>query len=312
MPKPSNPSDSSDPSNPPGGRALGRIIGLGALGLAGLVGFVALAVACTGPAGPPTSTTAPTSTVVGVDCPYVFPDLSGAAGAGAGYAGPAVSVSCSDTELLVSSNGMPGYPFVPRTPNPLGAQNWRWHVPRNPTVATSPTSVATRFGTIGFTVTGLPIYAAMEGAQPAAEAFGDPVYNGILDSCKGHTGPNREYHYHALEQSASCLLDEQILGYAIDGIPIYGSAGCVDLACTQVHTFRSGWVRTGDPTTNAWANHTNQASSDPDVLDRCNGRIGPDGTYRYQATSTFPYTIGCFAGTPVTQSGAAGGPMPPM
>ena len=292
-----------------------RLVLTAAFGVAGLVGFLALANACTPGGPPPTATTvstASTTTVVGSGCSDDFPDLSTSPGAGSGYAKPSVSVSCSDTELLVTSNGMPGYTFVPRTPNPLGAQTWSWHIPLAPTVAAAATPVATRFGTIGFTVTGLPVYAAMEGAQPAAEAFGDPVYNGILDSCKGHTGPRSEYHYHALENTGSCLLVQPLLGYALDGFPIYGPNGCLDVACTQVVTFRSGWVPTGNPTTNAWSNYAYQSSSDPKVLDQCNGRVGPDGTYRYYATSGFPYTIGCFKGTPVTQAGAAGGPMPPM
>jgi hypothetical protein len=48
------------------------------------------------------------------------------------------------------------------------------------------------------------------------------------------------------------------------------------------------------------------------VLDECNGRIQPDGTYGYHATLTFPYIVGCLKGTPKTQSGAAAAPMPPM
>ncbi len=241
-------------------------------------------------------------------CPTAnFPDLSGSAGAGSGYAKPAVSVTCTSNVLMVSSNGMPSYTFVPKTPNPLRAQSWNWIVPLQPEVASSPTSVSTWFGTVGFTVTGLPIYAGMEGAQPANEAFGDPVYNGIVDTCDGHTGPAGEYHDHALNVSSACgFTSDQIVGYALDGFPIYGPNGCLDLACTQVVTFKSGWVRTGNPTTNAWSNYTYVSSDDQTVLDQCNGRIGPDGTYRYYATSTFPYTFGCFKGTPMTQLQSAG------
>jgi hypothetical protein len=273
-----------------------------------------LAASCAPPpptGGGTTTTGDPTTTIVGAPCP-TFPDLSAVEGAGPGYAKPQVTVGCSDTELIVTSNGMPGYTFVPKTPNPLAPQDWHWHVPRAPALAANPTDVSNWFGTIGFTVTGIPIYAAMEGAQPVQEAFGDPVHNGIVDSCKGHTGPRSEYHVHALNPTAACDLDEQLLGYALDGFPIYGSTGCVDLACTEVAAFRSGWVQTGDPTTNAWQHYAYQPSSDPTVLDRCNGRIGPDGTYRYQATDTFPYTVGCFRGTPTTQAGVAAGPMPPM
>jgi hypothetical protein len=206
-----------------------------------------------------------------------------------------------------------GMKIFTRSPNALAAQNWNWHVPLQPAVAASSTAINTWFGTVGFTTTGIPIYAAMEGAQPASEAFGDPIYNGIVDTCKGHTGPAKEYHVHALNTATSCGFGPSpIVGYALDGFPIYGSQGCLDTACTQVVTFKSGWVKTGDPKTNAWSNYTYQSSSDQTVLDKCNGRVGPDGTYRYYVTASFPYTFGCFKGTPTTQSGAAGGPMPPM
>jgi hypothetical protein len=48
------------------------------------------------------------------------------------------------------------------------------------------------------------------------------------------------------------------------------------------------------------------------MMDECNGRIQPDGTYGYHATLTFPYMVGCLKGTPMTQSGAAAAPKPPM
>ena len=41
-------------------------------------------------------------------------------------------------------------------------------------------------------------------------------------------------------------------------------------------------------------------------LDECNGRFGSDGTYRYHATDTYPYIIGCYHGTVEISSG--GGP----
>ncbi len=296
-------------------RALVRrslVVAVGALALTVAI----VAIACTPP--PPTGTTGTTTTDPGpyVPCPSSvdFPDLSGSAGAGTSYAKPAVSVVCSATRLDVTSNGMISYTFVPKTPNPLKVQSWYWSVPLSPALAASPTSVSNKFGTIGFTVTGLPIYAAMEGAQPANEAYGDPSYNGILDTCGGHTGPAGEYHDHSITDSSACGFgSQQILGYALDGFPIMSANGCLDEACTEPVTFHSGWVRTGNPATNAWSAYTYVAnSSDPTQLDKCNGRVGPDGQYAYYATSTFPYTIGCFAGTEVTQSGLAAASMQNM
>lgn len=248
-----------------------------------------------------TATTTVEQVTATAACP-TFPDLSGVEGAGDGYDLPEVSVACTEAELVVSSNGMPGYTYVPQTPNALETQDWSWHVPLRPEVASETTAISQWFGTVGFTVSGLPIYAAMEGPMPADEAFGDPIHNGIVDDCGGHTGPASEYHLHAIEETTACNLDDEVVGYAIDGIPIYGNSG----------TYSSGWVQTGDPTTDAWSAYTYEESSDPNVLDRCNGRVAEDGTYRYHRTDTFPYTIGCFAGTPTAQEGAAGGPMPAM
>jgi hypothetical protein len=291
----------------------GRVTGIG---LAAVLAFGACdpSSSTTSSSSISSASSTTTTSAAAATCPTAnFPDLSQSAGAGAGYSKPWISVSCTTSELKVSSNGMISYTFTPKTPNALAAQNWNWHVPLQPAVAASSTAINTWFGTVGFTTTGIPIYAAMEGAQPASEAFGDPIYNGIVDTCKGHTGPAKEYHVHALNTATSCGFGPSpIVGYALDGFPIYGSQGCLDTACTQVVTFKSGWVKTGDPKTNAWSNYTYQSSSDQTVLDKCNGRVGPDGTYRYYVTASFPYTFGCFKGTPTTQSGAAGGPMPPM
>jgi hypothetical protein len=38
-------------------------------------------------------------------------------------------------------------------------------------------------------------------------------------------------------------------------------------------------------------------------LDQCNGRVQPDGTYGYHATSSFPYILGCYVGTPASEVG---------
>jgi len=164
------------------------------------------------------------------ECPSsVFPDLSGSIGPGDEYVKPNVVVECTDTELVVTSNGMPSYTFEPLTPNALTEQAWVWRVPLKPTVATSTTSIVDVLGTLGFTTTGLPIYGPTEGPQPATEAFGDPIYNGILDTCGGHTGFAGDYHDHALYADVYCdLTSSFIIGYALDGFPIYNSVGCHD------------------------------------------------------------------------------------
>jgi hypothetical protein len=247
-------------------------------------------------------------------CPTaVFPDLSQSVGAGAGYAKSTISVTCTTTELKVSSNGMISFPFEKKTPNSLVAQDWNWSVPLNPAKAKSVSSIKNVLGTLGFTVSGLPIYGPTEGPQPAAQAFGDPVYNKILDTCGGHTGPGREYHHHAITLAQQCNLSTQkILGYALDGFPIYTTLGCLNTKCTRTTMMKSGYIQTGDPMKNTWDAYSYKASKSSSILDSCNGRTQPDGTYGYHVTTNFPYIIGCFTGSATLPKGRAGGPMPPM
>ena len=274
----------------------------------------ALSMAAVGIVGASVLLTTPAALAGQSSCPTgLFPDLTSVAGPGGGYAMPKVTVKCSGGNLVVSSNGMPGYTFVSKTPNGLKEQNYTWTVPLKPAKSAKSTSIETRMGTLGFTVTGIPVFGPMEGPMPADSAFGDPVYNGLLDSCGGHTGYNSDYHDHTLITTSECnLAKRRVLGYAIDGFPIYNSYGCTNKSCTKTVKVTSGYVKTGNPVSNAWQAYTYRASGKAGQLDACNGRVEPDGTYGYHATSTFPYVIGCFKGTPVTQSGRAAEPMPPM
>lgn len=215
------------------------------------------------------------------------------------YPDPEVSASCTDTELIVDSNGIPGYEFQATTPNDLAAQDHHFVFPRMPTRGGQ--DEIPLLGTVAVAVNGLPIFGPNERAFP--DPYGDPIYNGIMDFCLGHTGMGGAYHFHGL--LVECLVGEvpegepsPIVGVSLDGYPIFGPVGCMDEDCTEVVRFESGWVQTGDPTTEAWDNHEYQPSDEPHVLDRCNGRIGPDGNYRYHATDTFPYVLGCYHGTP--------------
>lgn len=250
-------------------------------------------------------------------------NVASGVGAGAGYAKATLAGSCAETTFTLTSNGMPFYTFVAMTPNALKTVNQSWTVPRHPAIAAKTTEVPL-VGVAGFTVSGLPFFGPTEATEPADQIYGDPVYNGLMDGCMGHTSPG-EYHNHAL--LVKCLTAaalkvaepwtlpdpaateaSPVIGWAMDGFPVYGPYGCVDAACKQVAEMKSGYVKTSDPKTYAWKAYTYTAvPSDPTVLDACNGRIGPDGTYRYHATSGFPYIIGCFKGTPASSTGGNSG-----
>jgi hypothetical protein len=241
----------------------------------------------------------PSGTDADPDCPQSahFPELAAHPANGA-YADPFVRVSCDATSLTVESNGMPTYEYVDMTPNGLAPQDWTWSIPLTPTLAATPTDIPL-LGAAAFTVTGLPIFGPNEGAFP--DPYGDPVYNGIVDECLGHTAQGGMYHDHALVQR--CILagvaddaPDEVVGYALDGFPIHGPWACVDSACTDTVEMQSGWEQTGDPTTYAWDAHTYTGGSDATVLDACNGHVGPEGDYHYHATAGFPYVLGCYKG----------------
>jgi hypothetical protein len=134
-----------------------------------------------------------------------------------------------------------------------------------------------------------------------------------------------------------------VIGYAFDGFPIYGPHECSDASCTSVREMRSGWDDTGHeagtegctssaacssgyctavmidgeettacvPRTCVWSNNAYVAKASSDYLDQCNGHVGPGGDYHYHTTSTFPYILGCYRGTP-TNNGGMGTPPGPI
>ena len=268
----------------------------------------------------------------------LFLDVGAYAGPGADYPMPVLGIACSDDTRVVTSNGIPHYTYQSMTPNGLSEQNFTWEVPLNPVVAVE-TSAIPCLGSVGYTINGIPVYGPNEGPFP--DPYGDPIANGVMDWCLGHTGGDADYHYHGILETCMAIEATEsaspVLGFALDGFPIYGPRGCLDEACEDVVTFVSGWDADGATAIGctsdsecsddrvcaaamvagelveacvakdyAWDNHTFTAKDGSEFLDECNGRVGPDGTYRYHTTSTFPYVLGCYRGS-ATSSGAAMG-----
>ena len=230
-----------------------------------------------------------------------FPDLTSLAGAGTGFDAPKVTVTCNSDTMTVASNGITSYPFVKKTPAGLKSQNFSWTVSTKPTIASTQTSIENKMSAVAFTVTGLPIYGPMEGPTPTVEAYGDPVYNDLLDTCGGHTGYNADYHYHQIFAITACSLEETIVGYALDGFPIYSNPS---------YKWKSGYEKTGNPKSYSFKAYTYTGGTNS--LDECNGQKQDDGSYRYYITESFPYVIGCYTGTAKKQSGVAAQSMPAM
>jgi hypothetical protein len=162
----------------------------------------------------------------------------------------------------------PAYAYD-QNPNSISAQTLAWTLPQLPTVAASPTCLGG--GPIGVMLTGAVLYDALDGEGR------DAVAHEEQDACQAHPQPTGEYHYH---WATTCQPDpgtghSALLGYARDGFGIYGVRGV------------NGEVLT-----------------DAD-LDECHGHthaITWDGQtvtmYHYHATYEFPYTLGCYRGTP--------------
>jgi len=156
-------------------------------------------------------------------------------------------------------------------PNTITTQNFKFYIPLTPSAASSVSS--TPLGSIGVSLSGVPFFNQYAGPN------NQPLDNEIatFDNYYGHPQQSGTYHYH-WEPTYLTLADNSILvGYSLDGFPVYGPTKQTD-------------------------------GQYPTDLDELNGHTAvtteyPDGIYHYHATSTVPYLIGGFRG----QIGSSGG-----
>ena len=154
-----------------------------------------------------------------------------------------------------------------------------WSVPLNPKQAAKPS--CTPMGPIGVLADGAFLYNALDGEGRDAAA------HEVLDLCGGHPDPSSSYHHHDIP---SCLLTgapkgaATLVGYAIDGFGIYVVK---------------------DAAGNLPANAALDACHGTTSLVRWNGKM--TRIYHYVATLEYPYSVGCFRGTPI-QTGRGGPP----
>jgi hypothetical protein len=155
-------------------------------------------------------------------------------------------------------------------PNHIAPDLITWNLPANPVKAKHPS--CTSLGPIGVLSDGVVLYNALDANGRDAAA------HEVLDSCGGHPDQASRYHHHDVPP---CILDKAtgrstLVGYAIDGYGIY------------VERSASGALMTN-------AN-----------LDKCHGRTSTvmwngkeTRIYHYDATLEYPYTVGCYHGTPI-------------
>ncbi|MGL5824898.1 MAG: YHYH protein [Nocardioides sp.] len=168
-------------------------------------------------------------------------------------------------------------------------------IPLSPTYSDGVTQ--TNLGRIGVVVSGAQLFNDYEDPDLKVVAIDDNFSIGgvdFIDSCNGHplaTGGG--YHYHGVPY---CITDEldvagehsKILGFALDGFPVYGPQNTDGVATTN------------------------------DTLDECSGETGPtpefpDGVYHYHLTDdAAPYSLDCLHGeVELAQGGDGPGGEPP-
>jgi YHYH protein len=173
----------------------------------------------------------------------------------------------------------PAYAYD-RNPNAISAQPFTLSLPADPKLAATPSCVP--MGMIGISVNGVPLFNAIDAAGR------DAVAHEVQDSCGGHPQAGGIYHYHAFSPcmaGTSVKAEEGLVGYALDGFPIFGPR-----------------------------DSNGKLLTDAD-LDACHGHVGwvtLRGTrvriYHYNMTLEYPYTLGCFSGSPVASPLGPGGP----
>ncbi|MBN0048902.1 YHYH protein [Streptomyces actuosus] len=156
-------------------------------------------------------------------------------------------------------------------PNAIASKTVNLTLPLDPSLADSAGCLS--MGAIGILKNGVYLYNALD------DAGRDAAAHETQDMCDGHPDGAEDYHYHDIP---SCLLSattekgSTLVGYALDGFGIYVERD-----------------DKGNLPTNA-------------DLDGCHGRTskvmwnGKETTmYHYSATLEFPYTVGCYHGTPI-------------
>jgi hypothetical protein len=154
-----------------------------------------------------------------------------------------------------------------RNPNSIGAQSINLSLPSAPEKG-APRCIG---GQVGIAKNGVPIFNGFDAGYRDAGAWE------VQDTCDGHPQNTGQYHYHSipscLNEGESAKQHSKLVGWALDGFPIYGKRG---------------------------ENGEELANADLDVCHGHTHKVKLDGekvrTYHYHGTSEFPYSVGCFRG----------------
>jgi len=258
-----------------------------------------------------------------------------------------LSFTTNETHIEITSNGIPNHDLESGPGCCTSTQEHMWTIPLdptnqtecNPSVSTDGCTMAPERGAVAFAANGVPIFGpedgpggdAVAGQEGAYEEDRQHVWLGI---CHAHSGPGGEYHYHAdsncmhwhpdeengeswsdysIDSSRNVTGHSPIVGFALDGYPIYGFVGWdSDGEVTEMTS--SYRLKDGETGYNGIDDY--EYVSGLGDLDSCNGQFGvtpdyPEGVYHYHTTWEngeggigFPYFINCYRG--VVESGETG------
>ncbi len=192
------------------------------------------------------------------------------------------NITIQGDQRVFTGNNLPDHPTgnypvassddayaVDRNPNSIQEQSVTLSIPTNPSAAAQPNCVG---GEVGILLSGVVVFSAFD-----AEGR-DAVAHEVQDACDGHPQRTGFYHYHSLSdcvEDTSTSGHSDLVGYAFDGYGIYGYYG------------EDGSEMTNEDL-DACHGHTHVVEWDGQMVEM----------YHYHATHEFPYTVGCFHGTP--------------
>src|SRR5215217_2094987 len=150
-----------------------------------------------------------------------------------------------------------------RNPNSIAAQSVSLTLPK---AKRATTTSCVNGGTVGYATNGVAIFNALDAENR------DAVAHEIQDDCGGHPERSSTYHYHS---GSNCLTGSgtktKLIGWMLDGYPLVYEPGVTNSSLDACHG-RTSTVKIFGKRTRA---------------------------YHYNVTAEYPYTIGCFRGTPL-------------
>lgn len=171
-------------------------------------------------------------------CPSSYPICNAFKNDGSKGGGVSVSIDAVANVAKVTTKGLAAHAMGPygNNPNTATARALTLTIPLVPTEASG--GAAAGFGHVAIAWDGVAIYNPSD-ARNLGGCTGNAAYieADAVDAFGGHPAPGGEYHYHTgafLTRAAELGLKQEegahssLVGYAFDGIPIYGSYGYSD------------------------------------------------------------------------------------